>query len=87
MIITLPNIKYLKRDPVVKNLIEMRLNNTSPLGKQKVSIEFQNSSGIKEQDAFKIDAYIKGIKATGNMSVSHEVQNEQRRIFEYEIEF
>lgn len=82
-----PKIKYLQYDPIVNNLIDMRLYETSPLGKQKITIEFQNTCGMKERDAVKVDAALKVCNASGNTKLTNEVQNEQRRIFEYEIEF
>lgn len=84
---TKPKIKYLKHDPLIMNLIDMRLHKSSPLGKQKITIEFQNTCGMKERDAVKIDAGLKLFNASGNTKLTHEVQNEQRRLFEYEIEF
>lgn len=84
---TRPKIKYLKYDPLINNLIEMRLHKSSPLGKQKITIEFQNTCGMKERDAIKVDAGLKLFDASGNTKLSNEVQNEQRRLFEYEIEF
>ena len=46
-----------------------------------------NSSGIKESDAMKIDAVLKGMKVSGNATVASEAKNESRRYLEYEIEF
>ena len=43
--------------------------------------------GIKESEAVKIDAVLKGMKCAGNTTVVSEVQNEARRYLEYEIYF
>lgn len=50
-------------------------------------ISIGNTSGIKESDAIKIDAILKGLKYLRNTTVINEVQTEQRRYFEYEIVF
>ena len=65
----------------------MRLNETAPLLRQKFMLKMSTSSGMKESDAVKIDAVLKGMKFSGNTTVSSEAQNEARRYLEYEIEF
>ncbi len=82
-----PMVKYLKHDPSVKTLISMRMNETAPLLHQKFMLKLSNSSGIKESEAIKIDAVLKGMKRAGNATVVSEVQNESRRYLEYEIDF
>lgn len=84
---TQPQLYFLQRDESVLNLIALRMNATSPMMHQKVTIEFSNSTGIKEKDAVKIDAALKALKISGNVTVTNEVQNESRRFFEYEIDF
>lgn len=83
----MPQLKYLKRDPSVQALIDMRLNEQSPLLEQKYTINFSVTSGLKEKDAIKIDTILKGLKCSGNATVESEVQNEARRSFEYDIRF
>ena len=82
-----PELYYLQRDESIRNLIELRMNPDSPMTHQKVTIEFSNSSGIKIRDAAKIDAALKGMKISGNATVTSEAENESRRFFEYEIDF
>ena len=53
----------------------------------EIMISIGNTSGIKESDAIKIDAILKGLKCSRNTTVINEVQTEQRRYFEYEIVF
>ena len=65
----------------------MRMNPLSPLQHQRLNIEMSNSSGIKMNDAVKIDAMLKAMKITSNTTVAVEAQKEARRILEYEIEF
>ena len=82
-----PDLKYMQKDPSIQALVEMRLNTTAPLLRQKFMLKMSTSSGLKENDAAKIDAVLKGMKFSGNTTVSSEVQNESRRYLEYEIEF
>jgi len=82
-----PTLKYLHRDPAIQNLIALRMDETSPLQRQKLTIEFSNSCGIKETDALKIDAVLKGMKLGSSITVASEAKKETHRFFEYEIEF
>ena len=82
-----PMIKYLKHDPSIKGLVAMRMDETAPLLHQKFMLKLSNSSGLKENEAAKIDAVLKGMKCTGNTTVVSEVHNESRRYLEYEIDF
>ena len=65
----------------------MRLDNDSALTQQRLMIKLSNSSGLKESDAVKIDAVLKGMKFAGNTTVQSEARNEARRYLEYEIDF
>lgn len=82
-----PKLKYMKYDPSITGLVEMRMNESGPLLHQKFMLKLSNSSGLKESDAVKIDAVLKGMKCTGNATVVSETQNESRRYLEYEIDF
>lgn len=82
-----PQLKYMQREPVIQNLISMRMDEKAPLLHQKLMLKLSNSSGIKESDAAKIDTVLKGMKCSGNASIAIEAQNESRRYLEYEIEF
>ena len=82
-----PELIYLKKEINIVNLIEMRMDPLSPLQQQRFNIELSNSSGIRTKDAVKIDAMLKSMKISGNTTIVAEVQNEGRRILEYEIEF
>lgn len=82
-----PQLKYLQRDPSIQNLIAMRLDENGTLYHQKFMIQLSSSCGMKESDAVKIDAVLKGLKFAGNTTVASEARNESRRYFEYEIEF
>lgn len=82
-----PKSKYMKYDPSINGLVEMRMNEHAPLLHQKFMLKLSNSSGLKESEAIKIDAVLKGMKCTGNATVLSETQNESRRYLEYEIDF
>lgn len=82
-----PQLKYLQRDPSIRTLIDMRLDEKSPLSHQRFTLKLSNSSGMKESDAVKIDAVLKSMKCTGNTTVTNEAKNESRRYLDYEIDF
>ena len=79
---TKPELKYLLRDPSIRNLISMRLDGKSALTHQKLMIKLSNSSGLKESDAVKIDTILKVMKFAGNTTVQSEARNETRRYLE-----
>lgn len=83
----MPKLKYMKYDPNVKGLIEMRMNEDSPLLHQKIEFKFSNFAGLKESEAVKIDAVLKAMKCNGNATLTNETKNESRRYLEYEIDF
>lgn len=83
----MPTLRYLQKDPSIQNLIAMRMDERAPLTHQKFLLKLSNSSGIKENDAIKIDAVLKGMKCAGNATVTNEAKNESRRYLEYEIDF
>ncbi|HIU36433.1 MAG TPA: hypothetical protein IAC53_07515 [Candidatus Fimenecus excrementigallinarum] len=82
-----PKLKYLLRDPSIQALVAMRLDKKAPLTHQKFMIKLSNSSGLKENDAVKIDTILKSMKFVGNTTVASEAKNEERRYLEYEIDF
>ena len=82
-----PTIKYMRYDPNIQKLIEMRMDEKSPLRHQSLTIKLSNSSGLKESETVKVDAVLKGLKCAGNLTVQSEARNESRRYLEYEIDF
>lgn len=82
-----PQLCYLQREPSIQSLIALRMDTTSPISHQKYTLKLSNSSGIRMNDAVKIDAALKSMKFTGNTTVTSEAKNEARRFFEYEIDF
>ncbi len=82
-----PKLHYLKHESSIQTLVSLRMNKDAPLTHQKYTLKLSNSSGIKENDAVKIDAALKSMKLSGNTTVANEARNEARRFFEYEIDF
>lgn len=82
-----PSLNFLKRDLSVQNLIAMRMDTNNQFKHQKISIELANTSGIKEKDAIKIDALLKQMNISGEVTLANETKKEERRFFEYEIFF
>lgn len=83
----MPHVRYLKYDPNIQNLIAMRMNPNGTVNRQTLNIKFSSSSGLKENDAVKVDMILKSLKMAGNTTVSSEAQNEAKSILEYEIIF
>ena len=81
-----PTLKYFKKDPQIQTLVDLRMGDNT-LKHQVYTLELSNSSGIKYEDAVKIDSAIKEMNASSKISVASEALNEARRIFEYEIDF
>ena len=82
-----PELKCMKYDPTVKSLVELRMNTQGPMKRQFLTLKLSNSSGLKESEAVKIDAVLKGLKCSGNSTLISEAQNESKRYMEYEIDF
>lgn len=81
-----PVLRYLRHEPHILNLIELRMNE-APITHKKMEIKLIESSGIKMNDAYKIDAAIKAMKFEYRKSIVREVNQESQRTFEYEIDF
>ena len=64
----------------------MRMNADQRLEQQQFTLDMKNFSGIKQNEAAKIDAVLNSLKYTGNFTVSSEAQNETGRFLEYEYE-
>lgn len=82
-----PHLQYLRKDPNIQTLIAMRMDERAPLLHERLMLKMSNSSGMKENDAVKIDAILKGLKCPGGATVASEAKNESNRYLEYDIEF
>ena len=81
-----PNLVYLKKETCIQMLIALRMGSNS-MKHQKYTLKLSNSSGIKVNDAIKIDGALSALKCAGNVAVASEAQKEAERFFEYEIDF
>lgn len=81
-----PTLVYLAKDSSIQNLISMRFNKNM-LMHHKFSINLITSSGIRENDAIKIDAALNAMKCSGSATITSQAQKESRSHFEYEIDF
>ncbi len=83
---TEPTLQYLKGDPNIEAMVKMRLSKNAPIH-QKVSVDLISLSGIKVNDAAKIDGALSSMKFSGSVSIQREAQNEARTMMEYEIDY
>ena len=81
-----PKLVYFQKDDSIKNLICLRMSDNT-VKHQKFTLSCSESSGIRMNDAAKIDAALQAMKCNANANVSSKVQSEARRYFEYEIDF
>ena len=81
-----PKLVYFQKDDSVKNLIRLRMSDNI-VKHQKFTLSCGESSGIRMNDAAKIDAALQAMKCNTSVNVSSKVQSEAGRYFEYEIDF
>lgn len=84
-----PKLIYFKNESDIQALVKMRLNpNTkNQILSKTYSLKYNNSSGIKVNDAAKIDTILKSLSYSGGVSVVKEAQNENNTILAYSISF
>ena len=83
----LPTLNYFKNEPDINNIIKRRMDKDNPIYSDSETFKYINSSGIKKNDAIKIEGMLKKLKVGGNATISNEVENEERIYFEYQIEY
>ena len=83
----MPELVYFKNEPDIIKIIERRMDKENPIYTDKEQFKYSNTSGIKRNDAVKIEGLLKKLKVGGNASISNEVENEERIFFEYQIEY
>lgn len=66
---------------------KMRMDGNGSMTQRTFRFKMSSSSGIKENEAIKIDAALKAMKIAGNAAVTREAKKEEYKYFEYEIEF
>ena len=82
----IPVLRYYQNDTQIKALVDARMSNNK-LQHMSYTLNCSSSSGIKTKDAIKIDAALNALKLAGNATLTSEAQSEERRCFEYEIDF
>ena len=82
-----PKLKYLKYDPAIQGLIEMRMDPNGPVKHQLLTLRLSNSCGIKLNDAAHIDAILNNLDMKNDAHVEYETKNEIKSVLEYEIDF
>lgn len=82
-----PQLKYLRSDPLVQNLIAMRMEEGEAFFYDRQLLKLSQSSGMEEADAVKIDAALKGLRCSADAHVTGEARSEAGRYLEYEIDF
>lgn len=82
-----PELKYFSRENDIISLINMRVDADNHLKSKTFQLKYNCSTIIQEKEAAQIDAVLKKFKIGGNISISSEVEQENRMTFEYTIEF
>lgn len=82
-----PELCYFKGDDQINSLIRMRLYEDNPLQKETYKFDCGRGKELQKKDAAGIDAVLEKKGFTGNASIVSEVQEEQRKVLEYSIEF
>lgn len=83
---TVPELVWFRNDSSLKNLIEMRCSGLK-LTKRVLEFNCASTSTISKDMAGKLDATIKAMGASGNFSISSQVEQEMRKRLLFEIEF
>ena len=83
----MPKLIYFQNDSSIKNLVEMRINGPHSVHHVEKVVKYATSNGIKKSEALKIDAAFQHYKLEGNASVCSEVEQENRMMLKYQIDF
>lgn len=81
-----PTLVYFQKDDSIRNLIRLRMSDNS-IKHQRYTLNFSQSTGIRVNDAVKIDAALSAFKYSTKASIESQARSESRRSFEYEIDF
>ena len=82
-----PELKFWANNESIKNLIKQRLSDENRLQTKIFRLAYNNSTGIKEKDAAKIDGALKGLGFGASGKIQKTTQEEAKKIFEYTIDF
>ena len=82
-----PVLRLFANDESIQNLVKHVLTQEGKQTFEKLRLDYNVSSGIKEKDAMKLDGVLKKLKFQLNGSIVDEAKKESNRHFEYTIEF
>lgn len=82
-----PELKYFAKDEDILSLINMRMDSNNPISSKEIYLNYNSASIVKMQEAMQIDAAIEKFKLKSNNSFCGKVEQENRRKFQYYIEF
>ena len=83
----MPKLNYFKNEPDIKNIIRRRMDKDNPIFEDTETFKYNNSSGIKTNDAVKVDGVLKKFKIGSSSSIISKAENEEKIFFEYHIEY
>ena len=84
---TEPVLKFWKNNIAINTLVRQRLSEDNPLTSKTYHLDYNTSTGIREKEAAKIDGVLKSLKFNGAGSITQEVKTENKKRFEFVIEF
>lgn len=82
-----PKLVYFKGNMDIMALIKMRLEKDNPIKSKTFKFNCVQGRDMQKSDAASIDAILEKKGFSGNVSIVSEVQEEQRKVLEYSIEF
>ena len=82
-----PTLNYFRNEPDIKNIIRRRMDKDNPIFEDTETFKYNNSSGIKINDAIKVDGVLKKFKTGVNSTIISKAESEEKIFFEYHIEY
>lgn len=82
-----PKLRYYKNEELINNLIDARMNPNNKVKNDVCSITYNKTSGIKSNEAIKIDSVLKNLKVAGDASMKSLADKEEGLILKYTIEY
>lgn len=82
-----PTLTYFKGNMDIMSLVKMRLEKDNPIKSKTFKFNCVQGRDMQKNDAVSIDAILEKKGFAGNVSIVSEVQQEQRKVLEYSIEF
>lgn len=83
----MPELNYFRNDQDIRSIIDRRLDEGNPIYEDNETLKYSNSSVIDKREALKIEGVLKEFKLGGNATISNQIENEERLVLEYQIEY